>query len=201
MRTGYSLAQVAKSTGLPTRTIQFWTVEGVLNATGDSQRRGPGKHRRYSFDEIKIAAVLAEIQNFQLRVGALISVSEYLRDIFKAGDELGFEDPGHAERHLDDHYSKRKKSGLKDRDRIRLSQWAAFETSKKMDGRATVLGIYINDDGECTAEVFAGDVTDPKQPGRFGELLLNNRSGLVISIGDVLYELEGRMIGLGMIDT
>lgn len=91
--TDITLSQLARCTGLKPRTLQFWTLSGVIHCDPESEHGGPGVPRRYSEDEVAIALVLSEIIRMPLQVGALREIAERFREIMHFGPENGVTDP------------------------------------------------------------------------------------------------------------
>ena len=90
-----TLSQLAKCTGLKPRTLQFWTLNGVIRCDSETEHGGPGVPRRYSEDEVAIALVLSEIIRMPVQVGALREIAERFREIMHYGPENGVTDPVH----------------------------------------------------------------------------------------------------------
>ncbi|MCH8096466.1 MAG: MerR family transcriptional regulator [Proteobacteria bacterium] len=95
--TDITLSQLAKCTGLRPRTLQFWTLNGVIQCDPETEHGGPGVPRRYSEDEVAVALVLSEIIRMPLQVGALREIAERFREIMHFGPENGITDPVHWE--------------------------------------------------------------------------------------------------------
>ena len=93
--TDITLSQLAKCTGLKPRTLQFWTLNGVIQCDPETEHGGPGVPRRYSEDEVATALVLSEIIRMPLQVGALREIAERFREIMRYGPENGVTDPVH----------------------------------------------------------------------------------------------------------
>ncbi len=60
-----------------TRQLRHWTLTGVLKPLG-ATHTGAGRHRRYSGDAVHVAALLIELSNLGLPVGALYMVASSL---------------------------------------------------------------------------------------------------------------------------
>ena len=110
---------------------------------------------------------------------------------------ISYADPDLAIRDLEEIRSRKQQSRMTLPDRIRLDQWAHFEKAKHLRETVTLLGIYFRDDGTCVVEILAQVMGDPPPPSRFDELLLDHVSGLIIRVGNVIYDLEGRLEQLG----
>ena len=93
--TDITLSQLAMCTGLKPRTLQFWTLNGVIQCDPKTEHGGPGVPRRYSEDEVATALVLSEIIRMPLQVGALREIGERFREIMRYGPENGITDPVH----------------------------------------------------------------------------------------------------------
>jgi len=89
----YTLSDLVRLTGLKPRTLQFWTLNGVIECDPDSAHGGPGKPRRYPDHEAAIAIVLAEITRIPLQVGALKEIAQLVRKIIQHGADKGLKDP------------------------------------------------------------------------------------------------------------
>ena len=90
-----TLSQLVKCTGLKPRTLQFWTLNGVIHCDPETQHGGPGVPRRYSEDEVAIALILSEVIRMPLQVGALREIAGRVREIVHFGPENGVTDPVH----------------------------------------------------------------------------------------------------------
>ena len=90
-----TLSQLVKCTGLKSRTLQFWTLNGVIHCTAGTEHGGPGVPRRYPEDEVAVALVLSEVIRMPLQIGALREIAERFREIMKYGPEHGVTDPVH----------------------------------------------------------------------------------------------------------
>ena len=88
-----TIKQLSQLTGLENRTLQFWTVNGVLECDPETRHGGPGKPRRYPQDEAVVALMLSEIIRMPLQVGALREIAERFREIMNYGPENGVTDP------------------------------------------------------------------------------------------------------------
>jgi DNA-binding transcriptional MerR regulator len=62
------------------RQLRHWTTSGLLQPIG-GLHPGIGRHRRYSSENILIAAILIELANLGLQVGTLESVVEMLDEV------------------------------------------------------------------------------------------------------------------------
>lgn len=75
----YSLAHIAAMTGLRPRTVQVWAEAGAIRPERETNRKGTGMHRRFSFDEAIIACVLAPLSKLKMSIGTLIQVAGNVR--------------------------------------------------------------------------------------------------------------------------
>lgn len=78
----FTISQISEVTGLKTRTIQFWTLNGVIECDPETRHGGPGVPRTYSLLEASIAAILAKFSNVSLPVGELLQITEKIRNIW-----------------------------------------------------------------------------------------------------------------------
>lgn len=67
-------------TGAKTRTLQFWSDHGVLQASADTDKQGRGAHRRYAKQEALIALIAVELDRFKIPVGELLRISQRIRN-------------------------------------------------------------------------------------------------------------------------
>lgn len=88
-----TVKQLSGLTGVKPRTLQFWTMNGVIECDPETKHEGPGKPRRYGEDEAAIALVLGGIIRMPLQVRALREIAQRLREIMKAGPQNGITDP------------------------------------------------------------------------------------------------------------
>jgi DNA-binding transcriptional MerR regulator len=84
----YSVSDIAKATGLKTRTIQFWADKGVMRASSVTTDAGKGNHRSFSADELIIACLVHPLslghKGNQVRsIGELKEISRALRPLVK----------------------------------------------------------------------------------------------------------------------
>ena len=82
MPDGFSLSEVVKLTGAKRRSIQLWADGGILFAAADTDRLGTGVHRRFSLQEVQIAALLTPLVNIGAPIGVLKRFSGILRQGF-----------------------------------------------------------------------------------------------------------------------
>jgi DNA-binding transcriptional MerR regulator len=85
----YSVSDIAKATGLKTRTIQFWADKGVMRASPVTTDAGKGNHRSFSADELIIACLVHPLslghKGNQVRsIGELKEISKTLRSLVKS---------------------------------------------------------------------------------------------------------------------
>jgi DNA-binding transcriptional MerR regulator len=84
----YSVSDVARATGLKTRTIQFWADKGVMRASAVTTDAGKGTHRSFSADELIVACLVHPmslgLKGNQVRsIGELKEISKTLRSLVK----------------------------------------------------------------------------------------------------------------------
>jgi DNA-binding transcriptional MerR regulator len=84
MMVTYSTQQIIEATGLPKRTVQFWTTEGVLLPADRS--RGSGVQNRFKWSEIEIAKLLGELSKRRLHSDELSRLSAMFRKTLNLAD-------------------------------------------------------------------------------------------------------------------
>lgn len=77
----YSASDVARLSGATLRSVRYWALTQVLQATPDSDRAGTGKHRQFSPDEVVIACILNYFAGKGLQVGELGAISNAIREV------------------------------------------------------------------------------------------------------------------------
>lgn len=100
MQGSFLQADVVQRTGISPRTLQFWVNGGLLKPTTPNKKAGTGVHRRYSADELEIAAILAELSRLGISTGALRGIADWIRSIQKVGQKFGTLGHSAAERFL-----------------------------------------------------------------------------------------------------
>lgn len=88
-----TLSQLVECTGLKPRTLQFWTLNGVILCYPETQHGGPGVPRRYPGEEAAIALVLSQITRVPLQLRAVKEIAARLREIINFGPTVGVTDP------------------------------------------------------------------------------------------------------------
>ncbi len=69
--------QLSVAIGMPAETIAYWLKEGLLYGLGDP-KQGRGNHRRFGYEAIHIAAVLAELSRYGMNTTGLRNLSSRL---------------------------------------------------------------------------------------------------------------------------
>ena len=140
--TDITLSQLVKCTGLKPRTLQFWTLNGVIHCDPETKHGGPGVPRRYGEDEAAIALVLGQIIKMPLQIGALREISQGLREVINTGPAEGFSDPYQIRYGDGDDYfdkamrlkfdeEKEKEGDVFFYKHQQLQNWALFEFSRR----------------------------------------------------------------------
>jgi hypothetical protein len=78
----YTASDVARLSGATLRSIRYWALTQVLEATPESDRAGTGKHRQFNREEIVIACIIQYFAERGLQVGQLTSLSRVIRGHF-----------------------------------------------------------------------------------------------------------------------
>ncbi len=200
----YILSQVAKASGVSPRTLQFWTSNGVIKPDPETLLGGRGTPRRYSRKEVEIAAVLGELNAFNIQIRVLHRIADDMRSCMNTGAELGYSsgkealDAAYADlirfvREVEGRTPKSIESWapeipdaasiFNDEDRWRLKFWGALEESRHgKTGHALV--ISVDDDGHLRRQILTKE-TRPIQMEPI-DSLLKESSCIVISLGTVL---------------
>jgi hypothetical protein len=63
------------------RRVRYWTNEGALKPIGGKRHTGSGNHREYDADEVRKAAIAAELSRYGISLGKIIPFDVYLEDI------------------------------------------------------------------------------------------------------------------------
>jgi hypothetical protein len=79
MHSEFTLVHIAAASGLKPRTIQNLAAAGALRANAGTDREGTGTRRRFSLEEVIIAAFLAPLSNLQMSIGTLLQVAGNIR--------------------------------------------------------------------------------------------------------------------------
>lgn len=69
--------QLSVAIGVPGETIAYWLKERLIFALGD-QNQGRGNHRRFGYEAVHIAAVLAELSRYGMNTTGLRNISSRL---------------------------------------------------------------------------------------------------------------------------
>jgi len=69
--------QLSVAIGLPGDTIAYWLKEGLIFALSD-QKHGRGNHRRFGYEAVHIAAILAELSRYGMNTTGLRNLSSRL---------------------------------------------------------------------------------------------------------------------------
>jgi hypothetical protein len=72
-----SRRQLSIAIGMPGETIAYWLKEGLIFAVGD-QKQGRGNHRRFGYEAVHIAAILAELSRYGMNTTGLRNLSSRL---------------------------------------------------------------------------------------------------------------------------
>ena len=76
--------QLSKAVRLPSETIAYWLKEGLIFAIG-KPKLGRGNHRRFGYEAIHIAAVLAELSRYGINTSGLRNLSSLLWEAVRLG--------------------------------------------------------------------------------------------------------------------
>lgn len=79
----YSLRDIVAITGAKPRSIQTWADAEAIIAVHDTDRAGSGTHRRFSRDEVELAAILAPLADFGVTIGGLRRCGKAYRALSK----------------------------------------------------------------------------------------------------------------------
>jgi hypothetical protein len=74
-RDGYSSNEICDATGLRRTTLDAWVLRRYLNL---SEGPGTGRERRFSFDEVVMIAIAAELTRLGLSVGIAAHAANYI---------------------------------------------------------------------------------------------------------------------------
>jgi len=73
----YTRQQIHEATGLSLDTLGYWIKEGLLRAK-EAEGEGRGKHRRFGFEALHIAAILSELHSYGIGLAGLRAVTKVL---------------------------------------------------------------------------------------------------------------------------
>ena len=76
--------QLSVAIGVPGETIAYWLKEGLLFALGEP-KHGRGNHRRFGYEAVHIAAILAELSRYRMNTTGLRNLSSRLWDAVELG--------------------------------------------------------------------------------------------------------------------
>jgi hypothetical protein len=77
LQASYTRQQIHEATGLSLDVIGYWIKEGLLRAN-EAEGQGRGKHRRFGFEALHIAAILAELHRYGIGLTGLRGVADAL---------------------------------------------------------------------------------------------------------------------------
>lgn len=73
----YTRQQIHEATGLSLDVIGYWIKEGLLRAK-EAEGEGRGKHRRFGFEALHIAAILVEVHRYGVGLAGLRAIAKVL---------------------------------------------------------------------------------------------------------------------------
>jgi DNA-binding transcriptional MerR regulator len=76
----FSIADVARLSGAPKRSIQYWALSRVIETLPESDHAGTGKRRQFSRDEVIIACVVKSLSDKGLQIGRLTFIADGFRN-------------------------------------------------------------------------------------------------------------------------
>ena len=88
-----TIKRLSQLAGVKPRTLQFWTLNGVIECSPETRHEGSGKPRRYGEGEIAITLILSHMQQMPFQTAALRDIAERLREIATAGSRHKINDP------------------------------------------------------------------------------------------------------------
>ena len=100
MTDSYTLSDIIKLTGAKPRTIQYWSLNGVIQCDPETQHSGPGSPRRYSEDEVVIAMIINGVARMPLMIGALKNISNKIREMIRYGNKKKFKNLEEADNYV-----------------------------------------------------------------------------------------------------
>ena len=83
----FTRQQIAELTGVSDEILAFWLKHQLLVTNGDAVS-GRGRHKRFGYVQIHIAAILNQLRNFGVNISGLRSVSEILQAAVKTGERV-----------------------------------------------------------------------------------------------------------------
>jgi len=78
-----SAVQLAELTGLPLRTVQFWTLARVLTTFGSSANPGRGRTRMYPVEEVQLARMLQPLHAVGFPSASLQTLADQIRPLVR----------------------------------------------------------------------------------------------------------------------
>ena len=88
-----TIKRLSQLAGVKPRTLQFWTLNGVIECEPETRHEGSGKPRRYGEVEIAITLILSHMQQMPFQTAALRDIAERLREIAAAGSRHKIRNP------------------------------------------------------------------------------------------------------------
>jgi DNA-binding transcriptional MerR regulator len=82
----YTRQQIADATGIEGELLSYWIKEGLLIAA-EGEGLGKGKHRRFGFEAIHIAAVLKELGRYGVQTAGLKHIASLLWRVVAFGSQ------------------------------------------------------------------------------------------------------------------
>jgi hypothetical protein len=76
---GYGIGDIVAKTGAKQRSVLMWADALALWPQGGTGHAGRGVHRRFSWTEVQIAAVLHHVAPFRLPIGTMAAVGSIVR--------------------------------------------------------------------------------------------------------------------------
>ena len=122
-----TLSQLVECTGMKRRTIQYWTLTGVLLCDPETQHGGPGVPRQYPEEEAAVALVLSQITRVPLQLRAVKEIAARLREIINFGPTVGVTDPMWWDEEDDGAEALSRKVRETDKERARLRHQAPYD--------------------------------------------------------------------------
>jgi DNA-binding transcriptional MerR regulator len=83
----FTRQQIAELTGVDDSTLNYWMREGLLRP--EEGGGGRGQHRRFTYLEVNLAAVLGELRKFGTNIDSLRDMARYLHDSVDWATSLG----------------------------------------------------------------------------------------------------------------
>jgi hypothetical protein len=84
-RDGYSSNEICDATGLRRTTLDAWVLRRYLNL---SEGPGTGRERRFSFDEVVMISIAAELARLGLSVGIAAHAANYINRLAAEGKQV-----------------------------------------------------------------------------------------------------------------